>query len=127
MELKLAVLAAVGLLVAVWFLKPRWFKMALLGAGVLVGVGAAASYMSKIRRLRQIGLADDEARRIATIVGDAERIRRSADAVENIAAADAVLKAKQRELEEELRRLAGKKEISVDEVRDEIRLHWPDF
>ena len=127
MELKLAVLIALALLVVVYFFRPGWFKAALVVAGVLVGLGAASAYMSRARRLRQLGLDQAEAERISTIIGQAEKIRERVGTAEELTARDEELAAKQKEIEAALKVVSETKEVDVDAVRQEISLHFPDF
>lgn len=124
---KIGILVVLVLLVAVRVLRPRWFKAALVVAGALVGLGAAAAYMSRARRLRQLGLDQAEAERISTIIGRAEKIRERVGTAEELLERDKALAAKQKEIEAELRRISETKEVDVDAVRQEIRLHFPDF
>jgi hypothetical protein len=113
----------VGLVAWKW---PAQLKWALLGFGILAGTGVVSVLLARQRRLRQIGLAEDQAGAIARLTLRAEQLNQPAADTAAAAERDAKLRVVQAELQAQLN-LVRKEGKDANAVLAEIRRAWPSF
>ena len=116
--------AVLVVLVAIY--RPEWLKWALLGFGILAGAGVVGTLLARQRRLRQIGLAEDQAGAIARLTVRAEQLNQPVVDAAGAAERDAQLRVVQAELQGQLRQVR-KEGKDADAVLAEIRSAWPSF
>jgi hypothetical protein len=118
--------AALLLLGLVAWKRPGWLKYALAGFGILAGAGAVSVLLARQRRLRQIGLAEDQAGAIARLTLRAEQLNQPVADAAAAAERDARLRMVQAELQAQLNQVREEGR-DADAVLAEIRRHWPSF
>lgn len=113
-------------IVLVAIFRPAWLKWALAGFGILAGAGVVSVLLTRQRRLRQIGLAEDQAGAIARLTVRAQELQRPVADAAAAAERDAKLRMVQAELQAQLNQIR-KEGKDADAVMAEIKKHWPDF
>jgi hypothetical protein len=116
--------AVLVVLVAIY--RPGWLKWALLGFGVLAGAGVVSTMLARQRRLRQIGLAEDQAGAIARLTVRAEQLNQPVADAASAAYRDVQLRLVQADLQDQLAKIR-KEGKNADAVLAEVKKAWPDF
>jgi len=116
--------AVLVVLVAIY--RPEWLKWALLGFGILAGAGVVSTLLARQRRLRQIGLAEDQAGAIARLTVRAEQLNQPVADAAGAAYRDVQLGLVQADLQDQLTKVR-KEGKDADAVLAEIRSAWPSF
>jgi hypothetical protein len=118
--------AGAVLVVLVAIYRPGWLKYALLGFGILAGAGVVSTLLARQRRLRQIGLAEDQAGAIARLTVRAEQLNQPVADAAGAAYRDVQLRLVQADLQDQLTKIR-KEGKDANAVLAEIRLTWPGF
>jgi hypothetical protein len=118
--------AGAVLVVLVAIYRPGWLKYALLGFGILAGAGVVSTLLARQRRLRQIGLAEDQAGAIARLTVRAEQLNQPVADAAGAAHRDVQLRLVQADLQDQLAKVR-KEGKDADAVVAEIRRAWPGF
>ena len=116
--------AVLVVLVAIY--RPEWLKWALLGFGILAGAGVVSTLLARQRRLRQIGLAEDQAGAIARLTVRAEQLNQPVADAASAAYRDVQLRLVQADLQDQLAKIR-KEGKNADAVLAEVKKAWPDF
>lgn len=124
LQYSLAILVLALVAIAIW--KPGWLRFAVIIAGALAGASAYMAYKSHTDRLRQLGLSESEARPIARILEETDKIKEGITKAEDAADKDRALKVQEDALAKEIQKLS-EKGYNTDAIREEMRRHFPDF